>query len=145
MARLQPGAWQAHRLAALALALGAAGIAPEQWHGPTWPRWALIAHGMALVGHDGTRPLGFQLEQAGVSASRVNTLLNARGTALMQLLPRILRLLASKGVAPNWCELGELLLLEASSERSTQAKAEQIRLRIAGPYFSALAHRASKA
>ena len=144
LARLHPEALQPHQLAALARALLAAGLAPEQWHADTWPRWALIAHGMALVGHDGKRKLGIQLEQAGVSESRVTKLLTARGVAFTQLLPRVLRLLASKGVSPNWRELGELVLNEGSGERSHQIKAEEIRLRIAGPYFSALARAASK-
>lgn len=144
LARLKPEALQPHQLAALARALLAAGLSPEQWHSDTWPRWALIAHGMALTGHDGKQKLGKQLEQAGVSESRVTKLLTSRGDAFTQLLPRVLRLLASKGVAPNWRELGELVLKESSSQRHHQAKAEEIRLHIAGPYFSALARSATK-
>lgn len=139
LARLKPEALQPHQLAALARALSAAGLAPEQWHADTWPRWALIAHGMALAGHDGKQKLGRQLAHAGVSESRVTKLLTSRGDAFAQLLPRVLRLLASKGVAPNWRELGELVLKEDSSLRSSQADAEELRLQIAGPYFSALA------
>lgn len=135
LARLKPEALQPHQLAALARALIAAGLAPEQWHADTWPRWALIAHGMALAGHDGKQKLGRQLANAGVSESRVTKLLTSRGEAFTQLLPRVLRLLSSKGVAPNWRELGELVLKESSS----QANAEKIRLQIAGPYFSTLA------
>jgi len=144
LARLSPEALQPHQLAAVARALLAAGLSPDQWHTDVWSRWALIAHGMALVGHDGKSKLGYQLEQAGVSESRVTKLLTSRGDAFTQLLPRVLRLLASKGVAPNWRELGELVLLEGSSQRSQQAKAEELRLRIAGPYFSALSRAASK-
>lgn len=144
LARLKPEALQPHQLAALARALTAAGLAPEQWHADTWPRWALIAHGMALAGHDGKQKLGRQLANAGVSESRVTKLLTSRGDAFTQLLPRVLRLLASKGVAPNWRELGELVLKESSSLRSNQADAEEIRLQIAGPYFSTLARAESK-
>ncbi len=144
LARLRPESLQPHQLAALARALYAAGLSPEQWHADTWPRWALIAHGMALVGHDGKQKLGTQLAQAKVSESRVTKLLTSRGDAFTQLLPRVLRLLASKGVAPNWRELGELVLKESSSQRSHQAMAEEIRLQIAGPYFSALARAESK-
>lgn len=144
LARLKPEALQPHQLAALARALLAAGLAPEQWHADTWPRWALIAHGMALAGHDGKQKVGNQLANAGVSESRVTKLLTSRGDAFTQLLPRVLRLLASKGVAPNWRELGELVLKESSNHRPHQADAEAIRLRIAGPYFSALARAASK-
>lgn len=144
LARLKPEALQPHQLAALAHALIAAGLSPEHWHADTWPRWALIAHGMALAGHDATQPLGRQLEKAGVSESRVTKLLTSRGDAFTQLLPRVLRLLASKGVAPNWRELGKLVLTQSSSQRHHQAQAEEIRLRIAGSYFSALARSASK-
>ena len=144
LARLKPEALQPHQLAALARALLAAGLSPEQWHADTWPRWALIAHGMALAGHNGKQKLGQQLAHAGVSESRVTKLLTSRGDAFTQLLPRVLRLLASKGVAPNWRELGELVLMEGSSQRHDQAKAEEVRLRIAGPYFSALARTESK-
>lgn len=144
LARLKPEALQSHQLAALARALSAAGLATEQWHADTWPRWALIAHGMALAGHDGKQRLGRQLATAGVSESRVTKLLTSRGDAFTQLLPRVLRLLASKGVAPNWRELGELVLKEGSALRSSQADAEEIRLQIAGPYFSSLARAESK-
>ncbi len=139
LSRLQPESLQPHQLAALARALLAAGLSPEQWHADSWPRWALIAQGVALAGHDGKQKLGKQLANAGVSESRVTKLLTSRGDAFTQLLPRVLRLLASKGVAPNWRELGELVLIESSSLRDHQTKAEQIRLQIAGPYFSALA------
>lgn len=144
LARLKPESLQPHQLAALARALSAAGLVSEQWHADTWPRWALIAHGMALAGHDGKQRLGRQLATAGVSESRVTKLLTSRGEAFTQLLPRVLRLLASKGVAPNWRELGELVLKEGSSLRSSQADAEEIRLQIAGPYFSSLARAESK-
>jgi CRISPR system Cascade subunit CasB len=133
---LSPDALQAHQLAALAQALLHAGLNPERWRPETWPRWALIAHGMALAGHAPGR-LGEQLAQAGVAESRVTKLLTSRGPAFTQLLPRVLRLLASKGVAPNWRELGELVLFEGDATR--QAEAEALRLRIAGPYFTALA------
>lgn len=139
LARLDPDALQPHQLAALARALLAAGLSPEQWRADTWPRWALIAHGMALAGHDGKQSLGRQLAHAGVSESRVTKLLTSQGDTFTQLLPRVLRLLASKGVAPNWRELGELVLKEDSSQRNDKQKAEEIRLKIAGPYFSAIA------
>jgi CRISPR system Cascade subunit CasB len=136
LARLQPDALTTHQLAALARALLAAGLAPEEWRSDSWPRWALIAHGMALA--------GLQLAQAGVSESRVTKLLTSRGDAFTQLLPRILRLLASKGVQPNWRELGTLVLNQDSRESQKQASAEATRLAIAGPYFSTVARAAGK-
>lgn len=89
---------------------------------------------MALAGH-ANGSLGNQLCAAGVSESRVTKLLTSRGDVFRQLLPRLLRLLASKEVAPNWHELGWLIL----SEGPDKEKAEAIRMRIAGRYFSALA------
>lgn len=139
LARLDPDALRPHEIAALSRALLSAGLQPETWRAETWPRWALIAHGMALAGHDGAGRLGRQFIQAGVAESRVTRLLTARGDAFRQLLPRVLRLLASKGVRPNWFELGELVLKEGSTDRDDAERAEQLRLRIAGSYFPALA------
>ena len=138
LARLNPDqALRPHEIAALARVLLAAGLQPDTWRPATWQRWALIAHGMALAGHDGAGRLGSQLAQAGVAESRVTKLLTARGDAFTQLLPRVLRLLASKSVRPNWHELGSLVLKESSTEREAAQQAENIRLRIAGAYFSA--------
>lgn len=145
LARLNPAAMQPHQVAALARALLAAGLAPEQWHPDTWPRWALIAHGIALAGHDQRQPLGSQLAQAGMSESRVTKLLTARGDAFLQLVPRLLRLMASKGVAPNWRELGDLVLKEHSADPTRLDEAEDIRLQVAGRYFSAIARGKSPA
>lgn len=142
LARMDPDALRPHEIAALSRALLSAGLQPETWRPETWPRWALIAHGMALAGHNGTGQLGRQLAQAGVAESRVTRLLTSRGEAFRQLLPRVLRLLASKGVQPNWFELGELVLKEDSSASNDAQRAEQLRMRIAGPYFSALASKA---
>lgn len=139
LARLEAEALRPHEVAALSRALLFAGLQPETWRAETWPRWALIAHGIALAGHDGASSLGRQLAQAGVAESRVTKLLIARGDAFRQLLPRVLRLLASKGVRPNWFELGDLVLTESSKHRDDEDKAEQLRLRIAGTYFAAQA------
>ena len=140
LARLSPDQpRRPHEIAALARALLSAGLQPETWHPATWQRWTLIAHGMALAGHDGAGRLGSQLAHAGVAESRVTKLLTARGDAFTQLLPRVLRLLASKNVRPNWKELGPLVLKENSTEYEDTQQAEQIRLRIAGAYFSAQA------
>ncbi|MBK1734174.1 CRISPR-associated protein Cse2 [Halorhodospira abdelmalekii] len=133
LARLDPeGELRPHQIAALARAVVQAGLEPEHWGPECWRRWALIAHGMALTGQ-GKGALGVQLHAAGVSESRVTKLLTARGLAFRQLLPRLLRLLASREVAPNWYELGELIRHESRNEK----KAEEIRMRIAARYFSA--------
>ena len=126
-----------HQIAALSRALVYAELEPDTWKPETWQRWALIAHGMALAGHDASQSLGQQLSKANVSESRVTKLLTARGDAFRQLLPRLLRLLASKSIAPNWHELGGLVLNQERDEE----KAEVIRLKIAGRFFSAQANK----
>jgi CRISPR system Cascade subunit CasB len=138
LARLDPdGDLRPHQIAALTRALLQAGIDPAGWGSATgceqWRRWTLIAHGMALAGHDPGRSLGEQLHRAGVAESRVTRLLTTRGEAFRQLLPRLLRLLASKEVAPNWYQLATLILSEGRDE----AKAEQIRLHIASAFYRA--------
>lgn len=134
LARLDPdGELRPHQIAALSRALVYADLTPETWQPETWRRWALIAHGMALAGHDGSRSLGQQLSEADVSESRVTKLLTSRDDAFRQLLPRLLRLLASKGQAANWLDLGGLILNQGRDEEA----AEAIRLKIAGRFFSA--------
>lgn len=144
LARLQPEALEPHELAALSRALLDAGLSPETWRVETWPRWALIAQGIALAGHDGRRRLGDQLAEASVAESRVTKLLTSRGEAFRQLVPRLVRLMASKSVPLNWRELGDLILKESSVDRAQLEQAEAIRLRIAGPYFAALARAAKQ-
>jgi CRISPR system Cascade subunit CasB len=141
LSRLDPDSeMRPHQVAALTRAVIYAGLEPENWRPETWRRWALIAHGMALAGHNSGTSLGQQLCRAEVAESRVTRLLTARGEAFRQLLPRLVRLLASKEVAPNWHELGGLILYENRDEH----KAEVIRLKIAGHYFSSLAQSAKK-
>lgn len=141
LARLDPDSPRPHQVGALAHALVLAGISPDDWSPETWQRWALIAHGMALAGHDGTARLGTQLAGHGdpkraVSESRVTRFLTARGDAFRQQVPRLLRLIASRGIAPNWLDFGGLVLATDRDE----ARAETLRLRIAGSYYAA-AHR----
>lgn len=139
LARLRPDALEPHQISALARALLAIGMEPDQWKPETWPRWALIAHGIALAGHDGTRRLGAQLAKAGVSEPRVTKLLTSRGDAFVQSLPRLLRLLASKSVQPNWRELGTLVLTQEHADAEKRRTAEATRLAIAGAYFAEIA------
>lgn len=138
LSRLSPGQpLRPHEVAALSRALIEAGLQPEHWQPATWQRWALIAHGIALAGHDRAGRLGAQLARAQVAESRVTKLLTARGDAFTQLLPRLLRLMANKAVRPNWRELGALVLHEASDAPTAQQALEDLRLRIAGAFFSA--------
>ena len=134
LARLDPdGELRPHQIAALSRALVHADLSPENWHPDTWHRWALIAHGMALAGHDHSQKLGEQFSQSGVHELRVTKLLTARGDAFRQLVPRLLRLLASKGQAPNWFQLGGLIIAQERDEDV----AETIRLKIARSFFTA--------
>ena len=137
LARLDPNAPRPHQVGALAKALALAGIDAENWRPETWLNWTLIAHGMALAGHDSATRLGGQLARANVSESRVTRLLTARDEAFRQQVPRLLRLMASRGIAPNWSEFGDLLL---AAERD-ESRAETLRLRVAGQYYAALSRR----
>lgn len=144
LARLNPDALLPHQMSALSRALIYAGLSPETWRAATWRRWALVAHGIALAGHASQGRLGQQLAAAGVAESRVTKLLVSRGDAFIQIVPRLLRLLASKQVKPNWYELSALILNNDAADSAEQQKTEDRRLRLAGDYFSALA-RAAKA
>lgn len=138
LARLNPEAMRPHQIAALSLALIKAGLSPDTWNPSTWKRWALIAHGMAVAGHDGKGTIGNQLATAGIAEARVTKLLVSRGDAFLQILPRLLRLLASKQVKPNWYELSKLIQRNDAKEPSFQEEAEDLRLRIAGDYFGTI-------
>lgn len=138
LARLDPEAMRPHHIAALSRALIEAGLSPDIWHPNTWKRWALVAHGMALAGHGSKGRFGSQLATAGVAEARVTKLLVSRGDAFLQIVPRLLRLLASKQVKPNWYTLSELIQ-KNDAQGQAQEEVEALRLRIAGDYFSAIA------
>jgi CRISPR system Cascade subunit CasB len=137
LSRLDPDAMRPHQMAALSRALIGAGLSPESWHPASWKQWALIAHGMALAGH-GKGSLGKQLAEAGVAEARVTKLLVSRGDAFLQIVPRLLRLLASKQVQPNWYAFSALIRHNDTQDTSEQKNAEALRLQIAGHYFSAM-------
>lgn len=139
LARLDPEAMRPHQIAVLSRALIQAGLSPDTWHPNTWKRWALVAHGMALAGHDSKGRVGSQLATAGVAEARVTKLLLSRGDAFLQILPRLLRLLTSKQVKPNWYDLSKLIHKNDAKDAADQEEAEDLRLRIAGDYFSAIA------
>lgn len=146
LARLDPEAMRPHQIAALSRVLIQAGLSPDTdtWHPNTWKRWALVAHGMALAGHDKGKRLGQQLGtiqngQPAIAEARVTKLLVSRGDAFLQIVPRLLRLLASKQVKPNWYDLSKLIHKNDAKEAADQQEAEALRLRIAGDYFSAIA------
>lgn len=149
LARLDPEAIRPHQIAALSRALIDAGLSPDTWQPATWKRWALVAHGMALAGHDHKKRLGQQLAtmqsaQPVVAEARVTKLLVSRGDAFFQIVPPLLRLLVSKQVQPNWYDLSKLIFNNDAEHPTEQAAVESLRLRIAGDYFSAIA-RANKA
>lgn len=146
LARLDPEAMRPHQIAALSRALIEAGLSPDRdrWRSNTWKRWALVAHGMALAGHDSNQRLGQQLGalqngQPVVAEARVTKLLVSRDDAFLQIVPRLLRLLASKQVKPNWYDLSKLIHKNDAKEPAIQQEAEDLRLRIAGDYFSSIA------
>lgn len=134
------------QIAALSRVLIEARLSPDKdrWHPDIWKRWALVAHGMALAGHDTKKRLGEQLGtlhngQPVVAEARVTKLLVSRGDAFLQTVPHLLRLLVSKQVKPNWYDLSKLIHKNDAKDAADQEEAEALRLRIAGDYFSAIA------
>jgi CRISPR system Cascade subunit CasB len=129
------------QISALTRALQRAGIDSAHLSVERWRRWAVIAHGIALTIHcaadEKTPYLGQQLESAGVSEARVTRLLNARGDAFFQALPRVLRLMSSRGVKPNWTEFGQLILNEGARHPAGIRIAEATRLRIVDKFVKA--------
>ncbi|WP_404989557.1 type I-E CRISPR-associated protein Cse2/CasB [Caballeronia sp. LZ016] len=132
------------QIAALMNVAARARLDCAKWTPDEWRRWAFIAYGIALAGHDradNTRStLGRQLHLAGVSEARVTRLLDARGAAFFELLRRMLRLMNSRNVAPSWNQLGRLVLYEGAREGKRQDIAEKMRLDIAYGFFSANAN-----
>ena len=146
LARLDPEAEEltTAQIAALTHAAERAKLDTIHWSLDRWRR-AFIAYGIALAGHDrGAESggiganLGRQLATAGVSEARVTRLLDARGTVFFQLLRRVLRLLASKSVKPNWVQLARLVLNEGARDDKGRRIAEKTRLDIAHGFFSAM-------
>ncbi|KND59114.1 hypothetical protein BVER_02583c [Candidatus Burkholderia verschuerenii] len=141
--RLDPfaDAQSVQQIAALTNALYRAKVDCEHMSVSRWKRWGLIAHGIAMTVHcapDKSAPtLGQQLALAGVSEARVTRLLNARGDAFFQILPRVLRLIASRNVLPDWAELGRLILSEGASDARGMRRAEAARRKIVGDYVRA--------
>ncbi|GGD84352.1 type I-E CRISPR-associated protein Cse2/CasB [Caballeronia grimmiae] len=141
--RLNPDAQTltAAQVAAIMQVAARAKLNCANWTYDEWRRWAFIAYGIALAGHDrgnGARSsLGRQLFSAGVKEARLNRLLDARGAAFFQILRRVLRLMNSQNVAPNWAQLGRLVLNEGARDARRQRIAEKMRLDIAYGFFSA--------
>jgi CRISPR system Cascade subunit CasB len=141
LARLDPDNMRPHQIAALSRVLIGAGLSPENWHPASWKHWALIAHGMALAGHS-KGALGKQFAKADVSEARVTKLLVSRGDAFLQIVPRLLRLLASKQVQPNWYTFSDLVRYNDTQDTREQERVEALRLRVASDYFTDKAHQA---
>lgn len=143
LARLDPNAQTltVQQIAALTRALQRAKVECDRFSLKQWRRWGLIAHGIALSVHcspDEAAPrLGQQLQLAGVSEARVTRLLNARGEALFQNLPRVVRLMVSRNVAPNWIELGTFILHEGAVDSKRKRIAERTRIAIVRDYARA--------
>jgi CRISPR type I-E-associated protein CasB/Cse2 len=98
-------------------------------------RWALIAHGMALMApdHDTRTEIGLALHQIGYLEWRLARLLNARGPQFRALVPRLCRHLAAKQQPIDWRTFARLILTESHLE----PEAERIRRRIAQEYYRA--------
>ena len=111
------------------------GDAPD-WIGQTkWEqRWATLLMGMAHCAglHDYNVPLGQALAEAGWSETRFVRLLEADDETLPVLLRRMAQYLASKQQPANWDDVRQLLFVQSGEA------AEDVRLRIARPYYRTL-------
>jgi CRISPR type I-E-associated protein CasB/Cse2 len=107
------------------------------------PRWALIAHGMALMvpnHHAAVISVGEALHNIHYAEGRLARLLNARGSQFRALLPRLCRHLAAKQQPLNWFQLADLVRHEGRSEDL----ADRVRLAIARDYYRTDAKAAAK-
>ncbi|SAL78700.1 CRISPR-associated protein Cse2 (CRISPR_cse2) [Caballeronia peredens] len=145
--RLNPDAESltVQQIAALTRALQRAKVDCEQLSVEGWKRWAVIVNGIALTGHHiakqgedrSSARFGVQLKRAGVSDARVTRLFNARGEAFFPLLQRVLRLMQSRKVEPNWAELGTFVLNESAEHAWGKRWAEASRVRFVQDYTNA--------
>ena len=109
-------------------------------------RWTLLIHAMALMSGPGKSPhvqgkgrSGGVLHAGFYSESRLMRLLEARGTTRDDLIRRLARFLAAKGLAIDWVALAPLILDDEDGE-----DAERARLRIARDYYAAEARDAAQ-
>lgn len=101
----------------------------------TWEqRWATLLMGMAHCAglHDYDVPLGRALAEAGWSETRFVRLMEADEDTLSVLIRRMAQYLASKQQAANWDDVRQLLFVQFGDA------AEDVRLRIARPYYRTL-------
>lgn len=135
------GPASANQLAALSRALFHARLRPALWRPETWRLWAAVANGIAIAGHDGSRPLGSQMAAADVSESRVTRLLSSSGLVFRNHLRPFLRLMAGRSTMPNWFELAPLVLrgLRDPVSDDDVNHLQKLRLKIASSYFAARA------
>ncbi|WP_321799397.1 type I-E CRISPR-associated protein Cse2/CasB [Caballeronia sp. J97] len=132
------------QIAALTRALHRAKVNCEQLSVERWKRWAVIVNGIAMTGHHATKEdeagadarFGSQLRRAGVSDARIARLFNARGDAFFPLLQRVLRLMESRKIKPNWAELGTFVLNENADDPIGKRRAERLRLKFVREFTS---------
>lgn len=100
-------------------------------------RWALVAHGMALMAPDWLNrvEIGEALHAIHYAEGRLARLLGSRGPQFRALVPRLCRHLAAKRQPIDWFVFAELILTESRNEEV----AERIRRRIASHYYGAQA------
>jgi CRISPR-associated protein, Cse2 family len=106
------------------------GMSQTQWE----QHWATLLMGMAHCAglHDYDVPLGQALAEASWSETRFVRLMEADEDALPVLIRRMAQYLASKQQAANWDDVRALLFYQSGDT------AEDVRLRIARPYYRTL-------
>lgn len=94
------------------------GISPQREAG-----WLIFTRLVALMTpasratsiHDGARPLGAAMAEAGLSEQRFARLLAARGETRLEALERAIRLLARKVRGVDVCDLAQAIFLPADT------------------------------
>ena len=111
-----------------------AGLQPD---GKDRQRWWFVIHCLALAGgrHDKDAAAGRVLADIHYSEERLTRLLSTDFEVVADVIPRLARLIGSKGIAIDWLPLGQLLRWTGRNE----TMADHARQRIARTYARAAA------
>ena len=112
-------------------------VASFQPDGRDRQRWLFVIHCLALAGgrHDMNSATGRVLADISYSEERLNRLLSTDFEVVADVVPRLARLIGSKGVPIDWLPLGQLLRWTGRNE----TRADHARHRIARAYARAAA------
>ena len=132
--RMQPGNPSGRAQIAAERLFALAGLQPD---GKDRQRWLFVIHCLALAGgrHDKDATAGRVLSEIRYSEERLTRLLSTDFEVVADVIPRLARLIGSKGVPVDWLPLGQLLRWTGRDE----TRANYARHRIARTYARAAA------